>query len=73
MTSPTVGSISPKGLTTQFVNMMADLLGEYSGLHGVNRDRSDQSFDEGGPASHRKILGLPSFNALADIVHQMLI
>ena len=52
---------------------MADLLWEKRGLYGVYQNRGDKSFNEGGPASHRKILGLPSFDLITDIIHQILI
>ena len=45
-------SITPEEVTTQFVHVLADLLGEKRGLHGIYRDRGDRSFDEGGPGSH---------------------
>ena len=50
--SPTMVSISPEEVTAQFVNVLADLLGENRGLHGIYRDRCDRNFDEGGSASH---------------------
>ena len=52
---------------------MTNFLREKCGLHGIGRDRGDRSFDEGGPASHRKIFGLSSFNTLMNIIHQILI
>ena len=52
---------------------MADLLWEKRGLYGVYRDRGDRSLNEGVPASHRKILGLPSFDSITNIIHQILL
>ena len=52
---------------------MTNLLGEKRGLHCIGWDRGDGSFDEGGPTSHRKIFGLPSFNLLSNIFHQVFI
>ena len=51
-----VASISPKEMTTQFVNLMIDLLGEERGLHGVEGYGGHRCFDEGGPTSHGKYL-----------------
>ena len=52
---------------------MTKFLREKHGLHCIGRDRGDRSFDEGGPASHRKIFGLTSFNSHTNIIHQILI
>ena len=65
--------ISLEEITAQFVDVVTNFLREKRGLHGVGRDRGDRSFDDGGPASHRKIFGLPSFNTLMNIIHQILI
>ena len=65
--------ISLEEITTQFVDVVTNFLREKRGLHGVGWDGGDRSFDEGGPASHRKIFGLPSFNTLTNIIHQILI
>ena len=65
--------ISPKEIIAQFVDVGTNFLREKRGLHGVGRDGGDRSFDEGGPASHRKIFGLPSFNTLTNSIHQILI
>ena len=53
--------------------MVTNFLREKRGLHGIDRDGDDRSFDKGGPASHQKIFGLPSFNTLTNIIHQILI
>ena len=50
--SPVMVGIAPKEVTSQFIYVVADLLREKRGLHGIYRDRSDKSFDEGAPASH---------------------
>ena len=42
-------------------------------MHGVYRDRGDRSLNEGVPTSHRKILGLPSFDSITNIIHQILL
>ena len=52
---------------------MSNFLREKHGLHCIGWDRGDGSFDEGGPASHQKVFGLPSFNSLANIIHQIFI
>ena len=61
--------IPPEEVTAQFVYVVTNFLRENRDLHGVDRDRSDWSFDEGGPASHRNIFGLPSFNSRLNIIH----
>ena len=65
--------VSPEEVIAQFIYMVADLLREKCGLHGVYQDKGDRRFDEGGPASHQKIPGLPSFHSLTDIIHQILV
>ena len=73
VTSSAMVSITLEEVKTQFIYMVADLLWEKRGLHGIDRDQGDRSLNEGGPASHWKILGLPSFYALTNIIHQILI
>ena len=65
--------ISLEEIKAQYVNVVIICLREKHGLHGVGRDEGDRSFDKGGPASHQKIFGLPSFNTLTNIIHQILI
>ena len=65
--------IPPEEVTAQFVNVVTNFLMEKRGLHGVDRDGGNRSFDEGGPTSHQKIFGLLSFDLLLNIVHQILI
>ena len=65
--------ISLEEIKAQYVNVVIICLREKHGLHGVGRDEGDRSFDKGGPASHQKIFGFPSFNTLMNIIHQILI
>ena len=71
--SPMMIGISPKKVTTQFFYVVANFLREKCGLHGIYQDWGDRCFDKGGPVSHRNIFGLPSFNTLTNIIHQILI
>ena len=73
VTTPVMISIPPEEITAQFVDVMTNFLREKHGLHCIGRDRGDRSFDKGGPASHRKIFGLTSFNSRTNIIHQILI
>ena len=50
--SPVMVGIAPKEVTSQFIYVVADLLWEKRGLHGIDRDQGDRSLNEGGPASH---------------------
>ena len=52
---------------------MTNFLREKWGLHCIGRDRGDKSFDKGGPASHRKVFGLPSVNSRTNVIHQIFI
>ena len=66
-------SIPPEKVIAQFVDVVTNFLREKHGLHGVDWDGGNRSFDEGGLASHQKIFGLLSFNLISNIVHQILI
>ena len=73
MTSLVLFGVSPEEVTTHLIYAVANFFWEEHDLHGIKRDKGNRSFDEGGSASHRKILSLPSFNSLTDIIHQILI
>ena len=50
--SSVVVGIALEEVTAQCIYVVADLLWEKRGLHGVYWDRGDRSLDEGGPTSH---------------------
>ena len=73
MATPVMIGVPPEELTTQFIYVVENLSREKRALHGINRDRGDRGFYEGGSASHQQVPSLPSFYTFTDIIHQILI
>ena len=71
--TPVLSSVPLEETTVHFIQLVANLLREKSGLHGIYGDDGHHRFYEGGFVGHGQIFCLPTFYLHSNFIHQVLI